>query len=584
MAAMQSILPFCLTLLLLNQSCGLVNERKDLAILLDSSKSINDEIYECNLDFMSELVNFMSISPGTTRLALITFTSKARLEFSFEKYVNRECLQKKFASLRKRRRKGRTNIDAGLRKAIDLFKNHKGFATDRELYVISDGKWNEGRSPKQSLSKLRKLGIKVKAFGIGRNPNKRNLKYIVGKLCKSCYVRLDANCEKHNRLMRFLTKRKEPVTACKGQGIVRDECHRECSCINGRMVDCFRIRREFTTYSKEEKKRYLQAYYKITTEEPLKSRFIKFISIHANWFWKGIHGKYQFFPWHRWFIYEFENLMKEADCRVGLPFWDWSYWSEIPWKIGVHIWRNDEFGLGGDGIKSREYCVQTGPFNESAWRHPAPEKTLQVIQTSDTALGICNGTNYTGPYKSCLRRSFNYLPANLAFILETISLPCNKYRKFEKSVREDFHNDIHNEIGGEMSTDYAANSPEFFFHHGFLDNIWWRWQKKSVKCKYAQFGKTSRKLLNSRFETKDFMDSSYQGECVKVKYDDFLARVLKPGQDVGKARAATIPVETCPENDVGSSAHFVRQSAFSLLKDEMRRERERERERETLDD
>ena len=52
-------------------------------------------------------------------------------------------------------------------------------------------------------------------------------------------------------------------------------------------MDCFRIRREFTTYSKEEKKRYLQAYYKITTEEPLKSRFIKFISIHANWFWKG---------------------------------------------------------------------------------------------------------------------------------------------------------------------------------------------------------------------------------------------------------------------------------------------------------
>jgi len=282
-------LPFCLTLLLLNQSCGLVNERKDLAILLDSSKSINDEIYECSLDFMSELVNFMSISPGTTRLALITFTSKAKLEFSFEKYVNREGLQKKFASLRKRRRRGRTNIDAGLRKAIDLFKNHKGFATDRELYVISDGKWNEGRNPKQSLIKLRKLGIKVKAFGIGRYPNKRNLKYIVGKLCKSCYVRLDANCEKHNRLMRFLTKRKEPVTACKGRGIVRDECHRECSCVNGRMVDCFRVRREFTTYSKEEKKRYLQAYYKITTEEPVKSRFVKFITMHAKWFWKGIH-------------------------------------------------------------------------------------------------------------------------------------------------------------------------------------------------------------------------------------------------------------------------------------------------------
>ena len=79
----------------------------------------------------------------------------------------------------------------------------------------------------------------------------------------------------------------EPVTACKGRGTVLDECNRECSCVNGIMVDCFRVRREFTTYSKEEKKRYLQAYYKITTEEPLKSRFIKFIKIHAKWFWKG---------------------------------------------------------------------------------------------------------------------------------------------------------------------------------------------------------------------------------------------------------------------------------------------------------
>ena len=81
---------------------GQLDERKDLAILFDSSKSINDEVYECSLDFMSELVNYMSVSPGTTRLALITFTSKAKIEFSFEKYVNRECLQKKFASLRKR--------------------------------------------------------------------------------------------------------------------------------------------------------------------------------------------------------------------------------------------------------------------------------------------------------------------------------------------------------------------------------------------------------------------------------------------------------------------------------------------------
>ena len=84
-----------------------------------------------------------------------------------------------------------------------------------------------------------------------------------------------------------------------------------------------------------------------------------------------------------------------------------------------------------------------------------------------------------------------------------------------------------------MCTNYAANSPEFFLHHGCLDNIWWRWQEKSSVCKNAYFRKKAWKLIDSPFETTDFIDSFYQGECVRVKYDDFLIRVLKPGEKLG---------------------------------------------------
>ena len=51
---------------------------------------------------MHSIVDYMSISPGTTRMALITFTSKAKLEFNFEQYVNRECIKRKLVSLLKR--------------------------------------------------------------------------------------------------------------------------------------------------------------------------------------------------------------------------------------------------------------------------------------------------------------------------------------------------------------------------------------------------------------------------------------------------------------------------------------------------
>ena len=85
-----------------------------------------------------------------------------------------------------------------------------------------------------------------------------------------------------------------------------------------------------------------------------------------------------------------------------------------------------------------------------------------------------------------------------------------------------------------MSTDYAANAPEFFMHHGMLDSIWYRWQEKDHKCKYAYFPKNVSKLMDGHpFTTMDFIDSFNQGRCVKVKYDDWIAEKIKPGTNLG---------------------------------------------------
>lgn len=86
---------YCFTL-------GNLYHRKDLLIILDSSRSINSDTYESSMVFLHNLMDYMSISPGTTRIALITFSSKAKLEFNFEKYVNRECIKRKLESLLER--------------------------------------------------------------------------------------------------------------------------------------------------------------------------------------------------------------------------------------------------------------------------------------------------------------------------------------------------------------------------------------------------------------------------------------------------------------------------------------------------
>lgn len=106
-----------------------------------------------------------------------------------------------------RRQGGRTNIDAALQKAVHLFKNHKGFAKDKEIYLISDGKWNEGKNPKGNLIKLKNLGVKIRVFAIGKKPSRRNLEKLASTPCKDCHMRLSANFEKQMKLIKKLTKR-----------------------------------------------------------------------------------------------------------------------------------------------------------------------------------------------------------------------------------------------------------------------------------------------------------------------------------------------------------------------------------------
>ena len=105
-------------------------------------------------------------------------------------------------------------------------------------------------------------------------------------------------------------------------------------------------------------------------------------------------------------------------------------------------------GFGGDGKESRQYCVQTGPFNESAWSHPAPENMKNIMDSIMDVTGQCQTPVSHGThYKRCLRRSFNNVCPNVANVLQTIGIPCTDFKRFDNIVRENYHNDLHNEIG-----------------------------------------------------------------------------------------------------------------------------------------
>lgn len=79
---------------------------------------------------------------------------------------------------------------------------------------------------------------------------------------------------------------------------------------------------------------------------------------------EGIHTEDYFLPWHRWYMLAFENMIREVDCRVTIPYWDWAFWSNVSWKNNIHIWNSHDYGLGGNGDPEKGYCVQDGPFKE----------------------------------------------------------------------------------------------------------------------------------------------------------------------------------------------------------------------------
>lgn len=81
------------------------------------------------------------------------------------------------------------------------------------------------------------------------------------------------------------------------------------------------------------------------------------ILLQAAYFSAGIHMNPMFFPWHRAFIYEFEQLLQQVDCRITVPYWRWSLEATSPFTST--IWSDIPTGFGGNGVGST-LCVRSG--------------------------------------------------------------------------------------------------------------------------------------------------------------------------------------------------------------------------------
>ena len=289
---------------------------------------------------------------------------------------------------------------------------------------------------------------------------------------------------------------------CKEGSLVLNKCEEHCRCKNGKLVNCFRVRKEFTRMDIKERKRYINAYKTASVNARFKLDYQRIVAAHINAPDELLHTTpVIFFPWHRWFLVQFENLLRRIDCRVTLPYWDWSRVAHHWWRGSRYkdIWNPGQHGLGGDG-HGWDQCVEDGPFSKDKWK----------------LLNVSGG--------GCLRRNFKHvaLTGNTHHLRRTLSLPLKDFLQFEDTVRNIYHGDLHDLIRGTMWTSMtASNAPEMVLHHSFLDKLWAEWQKKGqeyIKAYYPHL--PSKKMPGSNYSASQWIDSNNLPGHVKVIYED----------------------------------------------------------------
>ena len=306
--------------------------------------------------------------------------------------------------------------------------------------------------------------------------------------------------EKKVRLQQY--DRESRSTSCKEGSFALNECDERCECSEGKLTNCYRVRKDFLKLSIADRKRFIGAYLKVSVDPKYKQAYEDLVAFHSNTSSKLLHEtNYIFFPWHRWYLLQIENALRKIDCRITVPYWDWSRVANHWWKGSAmeDFWNPGEHGFGGDGDRNDGNCVKTGLFRKEKWQ----------------LLKITRGGG-------CLKRYFWYVPltGNSAHVNMSVSLPLEKFFVYEAIVRGIYHNELHDFIGGTMSSGLtAANAPELPTHHSFLDLIWVRWQNRGVKYRDIYYPSIHFKLPFAGYYGWEWMDNNNLPGNVKAVYE-----------------------------------------------------------------
>ncbi|KAF3059613.1 hypothetical protein GL218_04835 [Daldinia childiae] len=278
--------------------------------------------------------------------------------------------------------------------------------------------------------------------------------------------------------------------------------------------DNLTVRRPWGSLSKNERKAYTDAVLclqSLPAKTPAsvapgaKSRYDDFVATHILQT-PYIHYTGTFLAWHRWFLYNYEQALKnECGYKGSQPYWNWALYANNP--AASPIFDGSAYSMSGNG----EYIAKKGPIiltlgDFAPVYLPAgtgggcvtsgPFKRMKV-NLGPVSLPLNNGSVLTGTgleyNPRCLTRDIsagvNSAYANATSVVNLI-LNNKNVGDFQMVMQGvpgsgsiGVHGGGHYTIGGNPADDVfvSPGEPVFYLHHGMIDLVWWTWQALDYK-------------------------------------------------------------------------------------------------------
>jgi tyrosinase len=216
-----------------------------------------------------------------------------------------------------------------------------------------------------------------------------------------------------------------------------------------------------------------------------------------------IHFNGQFLPWHRYYLHYFETALIEKCGYTGTtPYWDWSL--DASDVYGSSFFDTSSYGVGGWGDPDNDYQIKDGGFKDMVVTYPSPHhirRNFSLFPFTNPNLNPPWGNDPLGPPpQTSLMINRTMVKENVDFIVKSFEGNFMGFQGYFESVNGT-HIGAHLVLGADMTglcpkdavdchagPKWTPNDPLFFMHHAMVDKIWYDWQHKSPKNRYAYAG------------------------------------------------------------------------------------------------